>query len=216
MIDDKISKIYKTCIGKIKSFKEGYTLILDLSREGHTEFIEKSLAGEYRFPDCNRIELSNIPVNSKTVKSFLRKSFPNKVGYFSISAESKLNNDIHYYVNIIQQVSRNIVEEAHVCNFKLDKINFISTLSSFKHLNKLGFIECKILDEGIPNFDDLLHGAKFSTLNFRGSGLQENSNWTTHPKRFLNLLYGLSLSEDVRNNLQQLYVHHCGVRENSI
>ena len=83
-------------------------------------------------------------------------------------------------------------------------------VSAAKGVVNVGFYYSTIALDEHADFGDM-EGSKIEWLGFYYSGGVGYSNWEGKPKRFENLITGISMSDGLRKSLKTLYIACCEI-----
>jgi len=87
-------------------------------------------------------------------------------------------------------------------------------LTLAKHCKYISFTWCWITTDEECDFENLLQGSTFSTLDFFYSGQSYFSDWSSDNNvRFVNMIKGLGKVPDVVANLKVLNIKKCGISQ---
>mmetsp|Transcript_23327 Transcript_23327/g.25860 ORF Transcript_23327/g.25860 Transcript_23327/m.25860 type:complete len:137 (+) Transcript_23327:288-698(+) len=98
-----------------------------------------------------------------------------------------------------------------ISNFKFSREEFKHILGSAKHCKDITFEWCNITTDEECDFENLLQGSTFETLDFSWTGDSDNSDWSNNNVRFVNIIKGLGKVPDVVANLKALNLLFCGI-----
>ncbi|CAI2387051.1 unnamed protein product [Moneuplotes crassus] len=162
-----------------------------------------------KIPDLKCLKIANCEYEDlKTVNSFLKSYFPDKVGSFYFNDESSLS-PIEECMEELIKISSKVSEDLFLYNFSMSQEQLETLISLNKNKRKLGFIRCKIKIFSVPDFGDSLEGSTLELLDLTGCGHENLSDWEDNDTHFENLVKGLAQSEDMKKNLENISVENC-------
>ncbi|CAI2360936.1 unnamed protein product [Moneuplotes crassus] len=169
-----------------------------------------------RIPDLNRIDIGNVSSAHKwSVKEFMNRFFPKKVGVFCFNINSDLS-PIDDYMDELIKISDNVKEELNIYNFEIPQHHLVTLLSRNKSKERFRFFNCKLNLTFVPNFSKALKGCALKRLDFDCCGDASRGNWEHNRLHFDNLIQGLGQCGDLRKSLKELVVTNCGMQDREV
>ncbi|CAI2377770.1 unnamed protein product [Moneuplotes crassus] len=95
--------------------------------------------------------------------------------------------------------------ECFCINFR----NLKKFITSFRHVETLCILLCKLSIPEIPDFAKALNNTSIQKFKLCWSGLPNASNWVEDPQELTNLIQGLSTSPDLKLSLQEVDLRRC-------
>mmetsp|Transcript_2942 Transcript_2942/g.2423 ORF Transcript_2942/g.2423 Transcript_2942/m.2423 type:complete len:135 (+) Transcript_2942:704-1108(+) len=111
------------------------------------------------------------------------------------------------------KVLSKITDYIIIGKFKLSREEFEHILGSAKHCKQITFNSCDITTDEECDFENLLQGSTFETLDFSWTGDSDNSDWSNNNVRFVNIIKGLGKVPDVVANLKRLDLDGCDISQ---
>mmetsp|Transcript_2945 Transcript_2945/g.2425 ORF Transcript_2945/g.2425 Transcript_2945/m.2425 type:complete len:135 (+) Transcript_2945:143-547(+) len=106
-----------------------------------------------------------------------------------------------------------ITEFILISELILSREEFEYILGSAKHCKDITFEWCNITTDEECDFENLLQGSTFETLDFSWTGDSDNSDWSNNNVRFVNIIKGLGKVPDVVANLKRLDLDGCDISQ---
>ncbi|CAI2369455.1 unnamed protein product [Moneuplotes crassus] len=177
-------------------------------------FIEKTNFFESLTTD--NFNLLQVKAKNKNYFGFLDLSYPQQITYLSINSNCYPSWSISNVLKSITKVSPRVLNKIKIFYFEINAPQFKRIMASYKHVQRINVIFCKLSIPSILNFSQSLRNTKIKKLDFCSCGNSKFSDWKSNPQEFINLIQGLASTQDLKQSLQIIYVGGCNVQESQI
>lgn len=203
--NEYFDKLYHEVTGKLESINEKCWITLVLRYGKDMMFLMRFK--DKKFPNLNRLDLNNVPVNNTFVEKFLRNSFPNVIQTFSFNWDTKQLSNIDFYLKAIIKIAPRIKHTLHLCNFEISSEQLIAIFKAFNHVEWVCFNFCNLKVPKILNLKPHMEDFYIQNLSFWGSGGENYSDWSYHPNKFENIIDAIGQFEFPKLNFKEISMH---------
>ncbi|CAI2371691.1 unnamed protein product [Moneuplotes crassus] len=169
-----------------------------------------------RLPDLEWLEIRNIPRESQEeARHCIAKYFPKKVRGFCFNIDSALGS-IDLYYSALLAAAPCVTRLVGLYNFKISQPQTVALLAAFHKVTIFGFESCILQMPSVPSFPDSMENSIIRKLDFWSSGDSAHGDWRKDNLCFSNLMAGLAQVDAVRENLEKVWMHGCGMKKKEI
>ncbi|CAI2377404.1 unnamed protein product [Moneuplotes crassus] len=158
-------------------------------------------------PNLNKIIIRDAYKKSKYITDIFVKWFPQNVKVAEIFSSCK-GTKIPNFFSEYFKLSSKVQQEIKFCDFAINEKQLKRIMVSFRHLEDLMLIHCKISVPKIPNFSLALKNTKLKSLSLDECASANRCNWNKNPEEFYNFIRGLGTSTDLRGSLDFLSLEY--------
>lgn len=210
----EFSDLHNKNVGYPSEVDPDSTLTLDLDDKSHLKLIS---AAKKRFPnmECLRIfRLRN--VEQSLLKKLIVNHCPLEVQKLKIGFNTCHRFDYSIYLKEMGLISKNVTKELQFWDFKFKQDNIAKIFENYKHVEKINFHFCLFEIFSSPDFIDSLQGSKIKNIWFDYVGFHDWGDWKEDHTHFINLIKGLSKSEDFKKSVEMIEVTRSGLSDEDL
>ncbi|CAI2368553.1 unnamed protein product [Moneuplotes crassus] len=163
-------------------------------------------------PKLHKISFPRFQNKDKSILNFILYCFPRKVNCFRVYGEVGLPKFKSYFPELIRN-SWKVQDEVSFNGFRINQKQLQRIISVFRHAKSLSVYNSIISVPKMPDFTHALGKTRIEKLIFNLCGAVNRSNWTNNPQEFVNLIEGLSKSQDLKQTLNYFSVSKCNLEE---
>ncbi|CAI2365089.1 unnamed protein product [Moneuplotes crassus] len=204
-----LEKCYNLITKNNQDIEASKRFILEFDDEKDIGFV-KCFGGKI-VPNLESLAIDKIQENLEVAKGFLFSSFPLSVQNFQLNFGGRMHNCDEIIV-VLCYLNPRIMRSLCIYNFEISQIQMKRIFQIPKQSKTyFGFRCCKLELDSIPDFGNSLDCSIIEYLCFNGCGQPEYSDWKNHPKRFTNLIEGLSRSAHFKQEIKKIGLMECGM-----
>ncbi|CAI2375947.1 unnamed protein product [Moneuplotes crassus] len=195
-----VTRLYEKTMDSKWEIDIAYDLMINNNRQSSRKLLKslKSLT-------IDTIKVINAsPKNKRILKNFLQNSFPRRVKDFTLLNQNKDSLLNEKYLRGVSNISHQITTNVTFTNFKISQSSLMRILSACRDKEEILFYSCHISVEKVPEFGHSLDGSTIKTMNFCNSQIVAFFKQEMDFCSLLNLIKGLSKSEDFRKSLSRI------------
>ncbi|CAI2362965.1 unnamed protein product [Moneuplotes crassus] len=208
-------QIYEdTLIGSTSDFSRTKSLAFNFE-DANDQAVIESIRSKV-LPECKDLRLTNHTLKNKWFVSFIKTSFPVIVNNLTFNENSENLTLLDDYLSALTLVSKRVKDSIDVYNCLIKDASMKVFLSINCYKQKIGFFDCAIDIQNPSDFSYALECSQIKELYLNYCGNKRNSDWGTHPDRFIALVKGLSTAPDFVKSLEVIWIYDSGMEEREV